>query len=325
MSLSDAELVRAAQNGEAASLGVLLERHRAPLYALALGFLGNGSQAEDAVQDTFLVALRKIDRLREPEAVGGWLRAILRNVCLTRLRGGQREVLFGEPLGRLEWRLSEPSVEEAIDRLAMREWVRTALSEMSEPLRAAAMLRYFGGYYSYDEISAILGIPIGTVRSRLSQVKVKLAAALLKSAGLEHSETRRLTESRTRFFTAAFDEYNRGEGFRMMANALSDDDFAWGYSDGTALRGRAGRESLVYGLEEDSQDGVKLHPTNIIVGKDITVLEGDFENPPDDPFHCPPATLMVCFYRDGRIHRVRQYYVPRAMDRAPPPVSGPET
>lgn len=314
MSLSDAELAKAAQNGEAASLGILLERHRAPLYALALRILSHGSEAQDAVQDTFLVALREIDRLREPEAVGGWLRAVLRNVCLTRLRDGQREVLFGEPPGRLDRRLSEPSAEEAIDRLAMREWVWTALSEMSEPLRAAAMLRYFGGYSSYDEISAILGIPVGTVRSRLNQVKVKLSEALLKTAGLAHDETRRLTESQTCFFTAAFDEYNRGEGFRMMANALSDDDFAWGYSDGTALRGHAGRESLVYGLEEESQGGVKLHPTNIIVGKDITVLEGDFENPPDDPFHCPPATLMVCFYRDGRIRRVRQYYVPRAME-----------
>ena len=61
--LSDAQLARAAQSGDAASLGVLLERHRAPLYALALRFLGYSSEAQDAVQDTFLTALRTIDRL----------------------------------------------------------------------------------------------------------------------------------------------------------------------------------------------------------------------------------------------------------------------
>lgn len=60
--MSDAQLARAAQSGDAASLGVLLERHRAPLYALALRFLGYSSEAQDAVQDTFLTALRAIDR-----------------------------------------------------------------------------------------------------------------------------------------------------------------------------------------------------------------------------------------------------------------------
>ncbi len=78
---SDAEFVRAAQGGDATSLGLLLERYRAPLYGLALQILGPGPQAQDAVHDAFLVALRKIDQVREPAAVGGWLHAILRNVC----------------------------------------------------------------------------------------------------------------------------------------------------------------------------------------------------------------------------------------------------
>src|SRR5215204_4904793 len=55
--LSDVELARAAQNGDAASLGALLERHDPPLYALALRILGRGPEAQDAVQDAFLIAL----------------------------------------------------------------------------------------------------------------------------------------------------------------------------------------------------------------------------------------------------------------------------
>jgi Sigma-70 region 2 len=57
---SDAELARAAQGGDATSLGILLERHRAPLYAVALRMLGHGPHAEDAIQDAFLIALRSI-------------------------------------------------------------------------------------------------------------------------------------------------------------------------------------------------------------------------------------------------------------------------
>jgi DNA-directed RNA polymerase specialized sigma24 family protein len=67
--LSDVELVRAAQRGDAASFGILLERHRSPLYVLALRLLGHGPDAQDAVQDAFFIALRSIDRLREP---GRW-------------------------------------------------------------------------------------------------------------------------------------------------------------------------------------------------------------------------------------------------------------
>jgi RNA polymerase sigma factor (sigma-70 family) len=198
--LSDEELAKAAQRGDAVSLGILLERHRAPLYALALRFLGHRpQQAQDIVQDVFVVALSTIEQLREPKAVGRWLRAILHNVCLMQMREARGEVPFDQLSGEdLRKDLSEPSAEEYIDRLATREWVWTALGELPEPLRVTAMLRYFGSYSSYEKISAILGVPIGTVSSRLSQVKVKLADALLKTAGLAHDDARQLTESRAR-------------------------------------------------------------------------------------------------------------------------------
>jgi RNA polymerase sigma-70 factor (ECF subfamily) len=286
---------------------MLLERHRAPLYARALRVLGNAPQAQDAVQDAFLVALSTVDRLREPDAVGGWLRGILRNVCLTRLREGRRQVLFDELPRRVEAGLSEPPPEEAIDRLAMREWVWTALGELPEDLRVTAMLRYFGSYASYEEISAILGVPVGTVRSRLSRVKVRLADALLKTAGLAHDEARRLSESEARFFAAACDELHRGY-CGMFADAFSE-DLTWFRPEGTVY---CGRDIMVYAFESDLEDGVKLHLTNVVAGKDITIIEGDFENPSENPFHCPPATSMVCFYGDGKIRRMRQYFAPRA-------------
>jgi RNA polymerase sigma factor (sigma-70 family) len=172
------------------SLGILLERHRAPLYALALRVLGHRpQQAQDIVQDVFVVALSTIEQLRDPKAVGGWLRGILRNVCLMRMREVRREVPFDELSVGLS-KDPEPSAGESIDRLAMREWVWTALGQLPQPLRVTAMLRYFGRYCSYEEISAILGVPTGTVSSRLSQARIKLADALLKTASLEHDDRR---------------------------------------------------------------------------------------------------------------------------------------
>ena len=68
---------------------------------------------------------------------------------------------------------------------------------------------------------------------------------------------------------------------------------------------------MVEGLEDDLEVGMKLHLTNIIASKDTTIVEGDLENPPDNPFHCPPATSQVYFYRDGRICLMREHFAPR--------------
>ena len=303
---SDEELARAAQGGDATSLGILLERHRAPLYALALRVLGHRpQQAQDIVQDVFVVALSTIERLREPKAVGGWLRSILRNVCLMRMREMRGEVPFDELSVGLGKDYSEPYAEESIERLAMRDWVWTALGELPQPLRVTAMLRYFGSYPSYQEISAILGVPVGTVSSRLSQVKAKLADALLKTARLEHDEARQLAESRARYFSAAWEEYNRGEGYELFVSAFSD-DAVMAYPEGAVLHGR---HLLAKDFEGDLEVGMKLHLTNFLASKDITIMEGDFENPPEDPFHCPPAISMVGFHRSGeQIHQMRLYF-----------------
>jgi len=212
------------------------------------------------------------------------------------------EQLSGDDLGN---GASEPSAEEYIDHLAMREWVWTALGELPEPLRVAAMLRYFGSYSSYEEISAILGVPIGTVSSRLSQVKVKLADALLKTARLEHDEARQLAESRARYFNAAWEEYSRGEGYEFVVSAFSE-DAVLSFPEGTVWHGR---RPLAKDLEGDLKVGMKLHLTNFLANKDITVMEGDLKNPPEDPFHCPPAICMVGFHRDGKqIQRMHIYF-----------------
>ena len=305
--LSDAELVRTAQRGDATSLGILLERHRAPLYALALRFLGYGPDAQDAVQDAFLIALRTIDRLREPEAVGGWLRGILRNVCLRRLRERkQGEISFEEGLPRgVGSGLLESSVEETIDRLAMREWVWSALGRLPEDLQVTAMLRYFSGHCSYGEISATLGVPMGTVKSRLNMAKLRLAEALLETASLGHDETRRLVEARANFFEAAYAEYNRAEGYDILASAYSE-DMMFSLSDGRVFT--RGYEFITKEWRETLEIGVNMRPEEVISSKDVAVIECDVESPPEYPEHCPPAISQVAVYRDGRIYRLHWYF-----------------
>lgn len=309
--LSDAELVRAAQAGDTTSLGLLLERYRAPLYGLALRILGHGEQAQDAVQETFLVALNKIDGVREPDAVGGWLHAILRNVCRMRLREDQGKIPVEGLPQHIEEKSSEPSVEESVDKLALRDWVWTALGKLPETLQVTAAMRYFGGRASYEEISAALGVPVGTVKSRLNQVKTKLAEALLQTAGLEHSETRRISESRARFFEAAYEEHNRGEGYDTLLSAFSE-DLVLSISDGTFFP--YGYEFMVEDTEGDLEAGRKVYPTDVVSSKDVSIIDCEVENSPEEPFHCPPSFSQVAVYRDGEIHRMHWYLAPRPDD-----------
>jgi RNA polymerase sigma factor (sigma-70 family) len=309
--LSDLQLARAAQNSDVVSLGMLLERHRAPLHALALRMLGHGPEAQDAVQDAFLVALRSIDQLREPEAVGRWLRGIVRNVCLMRLRERrQKEIHFERPERDSESAFLESSVEEAIDHLAMREWVWSALGRLPEDLQLTAALRYFSSHpSSYEEISAILGVPMGTVKSRLNTAKLKLAEALLETAGLEHDETRRLTKARANFFETAYAEYNQRKGYDLLASAFSEDLVLSMANGKVFLRGYA---FLVGDMEADLEVGVKMLPKEVISGKDVAVIECDIENPPDGSHSCPPAVSQVAGYRDGKIHRLNWHFPVKA-------------
>ncbi len=318
-SLSDADLVRAARSGDVSSFGALLERHRPSLHAIALQMLGYGTLAEDAVHDTFLIALNRLDTLHDPQAVGPWLRAVTRNLCREAHRKSPAILPLDDVSISKELRSAESSLEERIDQLALRDWVWTALATLPETLRVTAMRRYFGSHPSYEEIALVLGVPIGTVKSRLNQVKVKLAEALLATAGLDHAGARQLRESTTSYFAAATAEINRGYGFSMLADAFADDPELV-MPGGTVLRGR---HHLVNDLEGDMNAGLKMHLSRVDVSRNITILEARFENPRDNPTRCPPATTQVHFTRDGKTRQVRLYFAPRPDPEAEQASSSP--
>ncbi|MER7179282.1 sigma-70 family RNA polymerase sigma factor [Streptomyces hyaluromycini] len=184
----DATLMRAARSGEAAALAELLERHRAGMRAVALSLLGSGPDVEDVLQDAALTALQRIGDVRDPAAVGAWLRTVVRNAS----RAVLRERVPVRPVDEVDLPSPEAGPEQWLERHAARDWLWEALDRLSPALRTPLVLRYLTPTVaSYEQVAAACGVPVGTVRSRLSQGRVKLALALAATADAPHADAGR--------------------------------------------------------------------------------------------------------------------------------------
>lgn len=303
--IAETDLVRAAHAGDAASLGLLFEVHRPRLLAVALRHLGYGSQAEDAVHDAFLIALRHIGTLEDPSALRPWLDAIVRNVC----RGYHRDART-VPLGSTEIAAVLDDPEEQLDRLAMRDWIWSALQRLPESLRATVLLRHFGNYSSYEDISQELGVPVGTVRSRLAEARRRMADDLTSRSPGPDAAERRAREAWNRYYVDAFESVNRGfrEGF--LSHFRPDVELNFGRK---RFRGRSRLELEVDG---DIESGTLSHPVRVCSSGNVTVVDCKVVNPPDQPNRCPVGwSLVIC--RQGDLSH-RAYLHPGQRAPLPP-------
>jgi RNA polymerase sigma-70 factor, ECF subfamily len=301
--LSDAELTRAAQAGDMTALGVLLTRHEAGMRAVALSLLGHGPDAEDAVQDAMVVALSRIGDVRDPQAVGAWLRMVVRNACRTRWRAEGRSRSVGE----VEPVAAGGGPEEVVERHVMRDWLWRAIGELSPTLRLPLVLWHFSSRVtSYEQVAAVCGVPVGTVRSRLHQARAKLAVAMRATADVAYDDVAALTAASRREAMETVAAMDRGEFGRLLSERWAPEVMLF---DGGRPVG--GRDFLVRGAAGDLEAGVHQRFVHAVVGRDLTIWEMDLLNPVEDPEHCPPAVTWVMSRENGRVSQLRLFH-PRA-------------
>jgi len=302
---SEVELVARSRRGDVSAMGLLYERYRPGLSAHALSILGHvrHGDIDDVVQDTFLRALGRLHQLQEPVAFGSWLHSILRNTCLQHLRRKSAETIEG-----LEMTGSGPLDLELVER-ETREEVWVALEMLPEHLRVTALLRHNGR--SYDEIAGVLGIPVGTVRSRLSQARTALKLALTAAATRVGGELLSELEARATHMRERFDAFYL-EGDRGLW-ALYVDDLDLRFSGAAPRRGRVHLESEFL---DDVHHGVRLEVGELVYGPSVSVLDATLHNPVHDPYRCPPNGTMLSLHSGGRISRVHIYMAPRTFDPA---------
>ncbi len=296
------ELVRAAQGGDAGSLGELLHRHRAGMRAAALGVLGYRPEIEDVVQESCLIVLRRLGDLRDPQALAGWLRSVVRNQARGHLRAR-----VAVPLSDLDPLL--PPVDELdparlLEQHALKDWLWHAVNLLSPEQRLVTLLRYFTAVTSYEQIAAICGIPVGTVRSRLSHARARLTENLTLSADRAHGDQAALTRARHHEAAQVLEAARTGRyGEALAAICHPSIEMTWGSGKQTR-----GLDYPVRSMYRDVGDGVRFRLANVVAGKDVLIWETDLTNPPEDPSHCPPSAVWVHFLEQGRTGRTRLYH-----------------
>ena len=172
----DRTLVAASQAGDRNALDKLLRQHYDRIYAVCRRIAGNDADAADATQEALMAIVRGLPRFDGRSTFSTWSYRVATNACLDELRRRKRRPTPALVDEHIDW--GETHVEATApafdDRLADQDAMSTALAGLPEEFRIPVLLRDCGGL-DYAEIAETLGIPPGTVRSRIARGRAKLA------------------------------------------------------------------------------------------------------------------------------------------------------
>jgi RNA polymerase sigma-70 factor (ECF subfamily) len=176
----DHSLVEACRAGRTEAFGILVERYQRRLYPTVLRLVGSTEDAEDILQDAFVRAFEKLDQFQGESSFYTWVYRIAVNLALSghrrrRVRStlpSRRRGAAARGLQALDESAdADPAV--PLERAERERIVAAALNRLGPEHRAVVVLKDFDGR-RYEEISAILKIPVGTVRSRLHRARCEL-------------------------------------------------------------------------------------------------------------------------------------------------------
>ena len=185
--MTDAELVALARQGDQEAFGELVTRHQAAVYRAALAAVGSPAEAEDAAQDAFVSAYRRLGSFRGDASFKTWLLTIAWNHAVNRRRritrwrrrfAGRHESACGgaEPRTKfvaeeeVDHPASDPSPEQSAADAQLRRDIAAGIRALPPKLRDALLLAQTGEY-GYGEIAAMLGTAVGTIKWRVSEAR----------------------------------------------------------------------------------------------------------------------------------------------------------
>jgi RNA polymerase sigma-70 factor (ECF subfamily) len=178
--MTDEELVDRVRGGETRLFGELVRRYQDPVYAMALRFVGGAANAEDVAQEVFLRVHRSLEGFKGQAKLSTWLYRITYNLCADWLRKNRKPDRGAAAIDEAgEIADGRVDLEGGLMDAEERDRVRRALEGLDERYRGVLVLLYYQKM-SYDQIAAVLDVPVKTVETRLYRARKMLRARLGK-------------------------------------------------------------------------------------------------------------------------------------------------
>jgi len=179
----DAELVRLAQAGDAKAFEALVVKYQRRIARHVARYVKASGDVQDVVQETFIRAYRGLASFRGDSAFYSWLYRIATNAALSHLKRDPGDVLLGDDAPELRAEAYEPGVSdgESPERTLMAKQIAQSVQRalaLLQPQLAEALMLYEVDGKPYAEIAGMLGIPIGTVRTRIFRAREFIAKRL---------------------------------------------------------------------------------------------------------------------------------------------------
>ena len=181
-SLTDEDLILAFQNGDVASFEEIVRRYRDPLFNFVVRLLGDAFYSEDVVQETFLRVFRNKHRYHQVAKFSTWIYTIASNLAKTELRRRKVRNFFsisskGEDEKDYDLQDTSTDIERDVDGIIKNEIILKEINSLPYHFKEAVLLRDIQDL-SYEEISQILSVPLGTVKSRVNRGRSRLQKRL---------------------------------------------------------------------------------------------------------------------------------------------------
>ena len=176
--ISDEQLIARFQLGDVQAYDILVRRYKDQLLNFVFRFVGNRTDAEDIVQETFLRVYRNKHMYKEIAKFSTWVYTIAGNLAKTELRRRKRHKIFSVSNFVNDERDfdipdREHSPEKKVDSRIQENIIQKAIEKLPIKFKEVIVLRDIQGF-AYEEISQILSIPLGTVKSRVNRGRLKL-------------------------------------------------------------------------------------------------------------------------------------------------------
>lgn len=180
-------MIELIQSGDGKAFSYLVGEYQQKVINISFGMLSDYEDACDAAQEVFVKVYRSIDKFRGESSLSTWIYRITKNVCSDFLRKRKETSLSldekKEDFPKIEVTDCTYSPEHSAEKGEMKKIIGQAISQLDEKSREVIIL-YEAEDLSYDEISEILQLPVGTVKSRINRAREKLKKILLPNREL---------------------------------------------------------------------------------------------------------------------------------------------